>query len=1108
MDHRIALKPDTTLHFSNDRGEVIHCVIESEIGRGASCIVYEASRVAETGDKTLYRVKEFYPYRLHISREDDGTLIPTDEDAAAFEDEQKKLLSDFSCVNQLFYSAGNYALMTNQLDAFKQNGTYYVLYAYSSKETLASYKPESLKECITLVKQVAHALGLIHAQGFLYLDVKPDNVLVVDGLPKRVQLFDFDSLVSIRDLESAGGLGNRGIRLSYTRGFAPVELQTLRVNRLGPHTDVYGVGALLFYLLFGYTPNAPACEKDAEYDFSGSLQYSYEEYDDRLFGALEGFFHSSLAVYYKDRYEAMQDVVQCLQEIEKYADPLLPRVFSTKISRPKVFYGREDEFNELDRLIAEHDYNCIFVTGMGGIGKSTFIREYLVRRRQQFDTVLYVQFKGNVRDTISDDNNIQINTLNLADEAKSGQQYFGKKVKKLRDLVRGTLSVLVIDNFDGTVDEDLRAVLETDLRVILLSRRAPSYQESYEMRLSAVSDDALRSIFEDNLGRPIADSEQASFKQIVSQVDRHTLVIELIAKQIASSHITIQSAAALTGEHGFSSIAPEKIEYEKDNQPSSATIGNIVDALFEANGLPQLQKTLMKVASLLGDNGIDIRLFQQIMNLGTKDDLNTLVKEGWLILSGDAISMHRVIQEAVRRWKWTEEFLRAAEQFLTYFHVEIRIESTKNNYPKKLRDSMLKMRQLEPYLNKRQWEAKERRYQERGLIGKVAKERLCRIEDILPANIQRLAALLVQSEDILTQCKREPEVKACDVYAELLYNTVLNLPKYNEDLFLSEAKEIFSDADFVSNGIVELLDGGDCKNPITLMCIYEEAVCIAANDQKFDEAKELVHQAKALEERVCSHKAHYTPYYKHKVHAQYYNLLAYYYDARLGGAYNPENVDEERLLDELLSAIEKARRYSKRDISTDENHLYARNTIAKATILMRSGLGTHKDVEKLLGIAKDVIVETALPYADVRLDYNLACAWHYTLIHNIELATKFITRTYKLSEEITPTDLERIDNVIIPCANMYFELKRYGHALELLFSGTLLCTEHANTNAYALRKQELCNHLWQVGIEAQQFALCQKLIDIMDMENEDIVDPEKRVTIPDEVRKIIADETA
>ena len=48
MDHRIALKQNTTLCLRNDRGEAIHCVIESEIGRGGSCIVYEASRVTNT----------------------------------------------------------------------------------------------------------------------------------------------------------------------------------------------------------------------------------------------------------------------------------------------------------------------------------------------------------------------------------------------------------------------------------------------------------------------------------------------------------------------------------------------------------------------------------------------------------------------------------------------------------------------------------------------------------------------------------------------------------------------------------------------------------------------------------------------------------------------------------------------------------------------------------------------------------------------------------------------------------------------------------------------------------------------------------------------------
>ena len=58
MDHRIALKPNTPLCLSNDSGEMIHCIIKNEIGRGGSCIVYEAVRITDTGDQTLYRQYE------------------------------------------------------------------------------------------------------------------------------------------------------------------------------------------------------------------------------------------------------------------------------------------------------------------------------------------------------------------------------------------------------------------------------------------------------------------------------------------------------------------------------------------------------------------------------------------------------------------------------------------------------------------------------------------------------------------------------------------------------------------------------------------------------------------------------------------------------------------------------------------------------------------------------------------------------------------------------------------------------------------------------------------------------------------------------------------
>lgn len=131
-------------------------------------------------------------------------------------------------------------------------------------------------------------------------------------------------------------------------------------------------------------------------------------------------------------------------------------------------------------------------------------------------------------------------------------RYFDKKVQKIRELVRGTSAVLVIDNFTGEMDDDLIALLSTGLRIILLTRKLPSYSNCLKMELSTITEwNALIHIFEAHLGRSIETYELDDFKFILNSIENHTLILELIAKQIANSHITISSAAALTIENGF-----------------------------------------------------------------------------------------------------------------------------------------------------------------------------------------------------------------------------------------------------------------------------------------------------------------------------------------------------------------------------------------------------------------------------------------------------------------------------------------------------------------------------------------------------------------------------
>ena len=1080
MDHRTALKQDTLLRFSNKSGEVFRYLIESEIGRGASCIVYEAVRETDTGDKIRYRIKEFYPYRLDILRDENNALIPSEKDAAVFKQRQERFRSDFSRTNRLFYSDTNYASMTNQLDIFELNGTSYIVSAYSSDKTLATYEPESLKECVMLVKQVAYVLGNIHRQGYLYLDTKPGNVLVVDGYPKQVRLFDFDSLLSVREVAEADKRCSGDVRLSYTKGFAPIELRTSNIRSLGAHTDAYGVGALLFCLLFGHTPAAPDCETDAAYDFS-KLRYDHNLCDDRLFRALEDFFHHTLAVYHGDRYSNMQQAAEKLQAIEAYADVTIPRIFSSQIIRPRAFFGRESEFEELDRLLADDDCRCLFISGMGGIGKSTFIREYLARNADKFDTRLFVYYKDSVEATIGDDENVTINTLHQFEEIKSGRRYFDTKIQKLREITRDTSAVLVIDNYFGEVDDDLLKLVGTGIKVILLTRNSPAELSFPEMKLNAISEKrTLREIFEYNLGRPIADEENDSFEKIVKCIEGHTLVLGLIAKQIANSHITVSKASALTKEHGFSSIATERVSYEKDCKSISDTVGAVIDALFTAGSLSAEQRLLMKAASLLGDDGIEINDYQQIMKLSSNDDLNELIANGWLMIDRDVISMHRVIQEAVRRWAWTAEYMNAAERLLTYFDTEIRFESTKNNFPQKLRD--VKQSQLEKY----------------GLDSRIVQEHIRR-DDHMPADFQKLASLLIQAEDILRQCKREPAIKSKTIYLDLLYVTLINTLQYREDYYhLTQADNILSNAenDFVLNGASELIGNENSRTPIAVMELYAKAFEVYAKYGDMDKAKKQLEQAEIFAEKVR----------RDEVYALYYERLSEYFDILLDGNYDTETADQERLLDLLLNAVEKTLHFSKRGRAYDCNHLYAKALLSKATIFMRSGRGTEKKIGSLFIAAKKVIGEHTGPYADVRLYFDLVCAWYFVFVNkDAETAEKLIRQARRLADIIIPTDLQRIEEVTIPCANILFELGRHDQAMALLCEGTQLCRQHANADIYARMKQELCDHLWEVAIDSQRLEYCQSLIERIEAENKEIIDPKNRVVIPGEIKNTIFD---
>ena len=94
---------------------------------------------------------------------------------------------------------------------------------------------------------IARGLGHLHAHGVLHRDLKPANVLLdADGAPKLVD-FGLARVAGTSRLTLSG-------ELVGTPAFMAPEQALGQNQRVGPATDVYALGALLYYLLTGRDP--------------------------------------------------------------------------------------------------------------------------------------------------------------------------------------------------------------------------------------------------------------------------------------------------------------------------------------------------------------------------------------------------------------------------------------------------------------------------------------------------------------------------------------------------------------------------------------------------------------------------------------------------------------------------------------------------------------------------------------------------------------------------------------------------------------------------------------------------------------------------------------
>lgn len=228
-------------------GTILHerYEIKDILGAGGFGITYKA------WDNTLQTevcIKEYYPVGI-ANRAVAATLVSvyTNADEVSYRRGMQRFLREARGLAKL----GSVKNIVNVHDYFEENNTAYMVMEYLKGKTLKCFVKENggkVNEdiAIHIACSVLEALQHVHAVGIIHRDISPDNIYICDNM--EVKLIDFGALKQ----EIAEVNKSTSIILKY--GFAPPEQYTSNSRGQGAWTDIYAVGATVYYILTGLIP--------------------------------------------------------------------------------------------------------------------------------------------------------------------------------------------------------------------------------------------------------------------------------------------------------------------------------------------------------------------------------------------------------------------------------------------------------------------------------------------------------------------------------------------------------------------------------------------------------------------------------------------------------------------------------------------------------------------------------------------------------------------------------------------------------------------------------------------------------------------------------------
>lgn len=636
---QIPFKAGQSIVLTNsDSKENTTYLIEGICGYGASCIVYDAIKE----DKRKVRIKEYFPVLPSCVRNEKLVVVP-EENMEGFDNGLKRFCKSYDLQQELRRDAR----LTNSIipaEAYCHGyGTEYIITTDMTGEGFDKRPAESLEELLKILLSLTKILGVYHEKGILHLDIKPANIFRIPETDEHVMLFDFDSLVKMTELEQGEGL-----LLCSPKWAAPEQKYETR-KFLCPATDYYAIGAIVFDYLFHRDITSSDRGRFCELNFDEADQRIVENLNPAIFEKLTEFFHKTLAANIKRRFSSSKELEAFIEALLKLADPRRKYILSHIPNPNSCFVGRETELEEIHERLHSSPVLCLY--GIDGIGKSELMKQYAMKYKQEYESIIFAPYIDKVECVFCDDEIFHI--YHFGRRVKEDFcAYYKRKMRKFKSLIdagdKDTL--IIIDNLTDFEDAGLVELLSIGCKVVVTSQVNGSVYGLNALKLDGITDISnIRKIFDSYYRKSISEEEWKDIDKIIELVNRHTLVVELLAKQMKASRICPDIMLERC-RHRFSDIGREKITLNKNNEIRNNSAYELIKSIFDVSNVTDHELYILKNLSFFSSSGIHTKCFARWCGLETFDDVNELTEKGWINCDyeADCIALHPVISAVVR----------------------------------------------------------------------------------------------------------------------------------------------------------------------------------------------------------------------------------------------------------------------------------------------------------------------------------------------------------------------------------------------------------------------------------------------------------------------------